>query len=68
MYLSEIKKAITSIFASCSSSLSRWVFLIELPDRGYHGFLLPASRIVPTAESAMAGLRAAAAEIANGIA
>ena len=45
----------------------KWVFLVELPDRGYHGFLLPASRIVPTAEMALAGVRAAAAEVSHNL-
>ena len=38
---------------------------MELPDRGYHGFLLPAARIVPTARTAMAGIRAAASDVSQ---
>ena len=41
------------------------MFLVELPDRGYHGFLLPAARIVPTARTAMAGIRAAASDVSQ---
>ena len=34
----------------------RWVFLTELPGKG-HDFLLPASYIVPVAQSNMVGLQ-----------
>ncbi len=41
----------------------KWVYLIELPDKDGLGFLLPASHIRPVARSALAAVRAAAAEI-----
>ena len=41
----------------------KWVFLVELPDRGKHGFLLPRQQIGPVAKSAMAAVRAATAEV-----
>ena len=43
----------------------KWVLLMELPDKGDRGFLLPAERIEPTARSVMAGFRAAAAKISH---
>lgn len=33
-------------------------YLVELRDRGQHGFLLPADQILPTARETFAGLRA----------
>ena len=41
----------------------KWVFLIELPDTGTFGFLLPANKIVPTGQSVFEGIRALAVTI-----
>ena len=46
----------------------KWVFLLELPDRGYYGFLLPAYHIKPTAESIFQGIRALGVEISHTLA
>ena len=43
----------------------KWVFLFELPDKGHHGFLLPARNIVPVAQGVLVGVRTAALRIAN---
>mgnify|MGYP000880089670 CR=1 FL=1 len=34
-------------------------YLVELRDKGVHGFLLPAEQIMPTARETLSGLRAA---------
>lgn len=36
----------------------KYSFLLELRDTGKHGFLLPASQIVPTAMEAFEGIKA----------
>jgi hypothetical protein len=41
----------------------KWVFLLELPDQGRHGFLLPAKYISRVAGEAFAALRAATVRI-----
>ena len=41
----------------------KWVFLMELPDEGKHGFLLPAKYIRGVADEAFAALRAATVRI-----
>jgi len=41
----------------------KWVFLVELPDKGQYGFLLPPRLIESTGRAAMASLRAAAAAV-----
>ena len=41
----------------------KWVFLMELPDRGFKGFLLPPREIIPVAKSVFQGFRAAISEI-----
>ena len=41
----------------------KWVFLMELPDEGKHGFLLPAKYIGRVAGEAFAALRAATVRI-----
>jgi len=46
----------------------KWVFLLELPDKGYHGFLLPAYHIKPTSESIFQGIRALGVEISHTLA
>jgi len=46
----------------------KWVFLLELPDKGYHGFLLPAYHIKPTSESVFQGIRALGVEISHTLA
>ena len=43
----------------------KWVFLIELPDTGTFGFLLPANKIVPTGQSIFEGIRALAVTISH---
>jgi len=43
----------------------KWVFLIELPDTGTFGFLLPANKIVPTGQSVFEGIRALAVTISH---
>ena len=46
----------------------KWVYLMELPDRGYFGFLLPRRYILPVGHSVLASLRAAAARISHTLA
>ena len=46
----------------------KWVFLLELPDKGYHGFLLPADRIATTSQSIFKGIRALAVKISHTLA
>ncbi len=41
----------------------KWVFLLELPDKGKHGFLLPAKYIRRVADEAFAALREATVRI-----
>lgn len=41
----------------------KWVFLMELPDRGFKGFLLPPREIIPVAKSVFQGFRSAISEI-----
>lgn len=41
----------------------KWVFLLELPDKGRHGFLMPSKYIVPVAREAFAALRAATVRV-----
>ena len=41
----------------------KWVYLLELPDRGFYGFLLPPRKIISTAKSVFQGFRAGLAEI-----
>ena len=43
----------------------KWVFLMELPDKGFYGFLLPPRKIISTAKSVFQGLRAGISEINN---
>ena len=43
----------------------KWVFLFELPDKGKHGFLLPAKHIVQVAQGVLVGVRTAALRVAN---
>jgi carboxypeptidase A4 len=43
----------------------KWVFLMELPDAGYHGFLLPAKNIVPVGRSIFEGIRALAVKVSH---
>ncbi|CAB4066603.1 unnamed protein product [Lepeophtheirus salmonis] len=43
----------------------KWVYLIELPDRGRHGFLLPANLINPVSFSVFQGIREFARRIAK---
>ncbi len=43
----------------------KWVFLLELPDKGYHGFLLPAYHIRPTAQSIFQGIRTLAVKVSH---
>lgn len=43
----------------------KWVFLMELPDRGFYGFLLNPREIIPTGQSVFQGFRAAISEITN---
>ena len=43
----------------------KWVFTLELPDKGVFGFLLPPNQIVPTGRSIFHGIRAMAAEISQ---
>ncbi len=40
-----------------------WVFLMELPDQGFYGFLLHPKEIIPTGRSVFQGFRAAISEI-----
>jgi len=46
----------------------KWVFLVELPDRGRYGFLLPPRFIRKTGDVAMASLRVGMAAVANSLA
>ena len=46
----------------------KWVFLLELPDKGYHGFLLPAYHIAPTGRSIFRGIRAMAVKVSHTLA
>jgi len=46
----------------------KWVFLLELPDKGYHGFLLPAYHIKPTARSIFEGIRTLAVKVSDTLA
>lgn len=41
----------------------KYAYTVELPDRGSHGFTLPASYIEPVARESLAGLRVLAAQI-----
>merc|ERR1711997_889686 len=43
----------------------KWVFLMELPDKGFYGFLLPPRKIISAAKSVFQGLRAGISEINN---
>ena len=43
----------------------KYAFTVELPDRGYYGFLLPASSIKAVGEEVTAGLTAAVLEMAR---
>lgn len=43
----------------------KWVFLVELPDRGGYGFLLPSSFILPVAESVFEGFKEVARRIGH---
>lgn len=46
----------------------KWVFLLELPDTGSYGFLLPANMIRPTAQSIFRGIRALAVRVSHTLA
>ena len=43
----------------------KWVFLMELPDKGFYGFLLPPREIVPAVKTVFQGFRAGISEINN---
>ena len=43
----------------------KWVFLIELPDTGTFGFLLPATKIKGVGHSVFEGIRALAVTISR---
>merc|ERR1719412_1305942 len=43
----------------------KWVFLIELPDKGTFGFLLPANSIKPTGRSILQGIRLMAVKVSR---
>lgn len=43
----------------------KWVFLLELPDKGSRGFLLPPDEIKPTAYSVFQGIRALAVHVSH---
>ena len=43
----------------------KWVFLLELPDKGAFTFLLPPNLIIPTGRSILAGIRAMAVGISH---
>ena len=45
----------------------KWVYLIELPDTGIFGFLLPPNKIVPTGHSVMKGIRMLTAKISESL-
>ena len=46
----------------------KWVFLIELPDKGTFGFLLPANSIKPTGRSIFQGIRLMAVKVSHTLA
>ena len=41
----------------------KYTYTIELRDKGYYGFILPAQYIIPTAREALAAVKTIAAEI-----
>ncbi len=43
----------------------KWVFLMELPDKGSYAFMLPAHNIIPVGRSIFAGIRALAVGVSH---
>ncbi|KAJ8893921.1 hypothetical protein PR048_006522 [Dryococelus australis] len=41
----------------------KYAYTIELPDKGHHGFMLPASRIIPTGKETFAAIKTIAKAI-----